>query len=148
MDPAADRDNTIALASHSEDGRLRRVDNCGETVRAPGTKIRDAEGGAFELLELQAALERTVDDVAALTGNLSERQAIDVVDHRHQQAILHGHDETDVRAVRGHDAGVSRAGIAGERRVQRREAEKRTGDSLQQEVVNRIASVPRSAGCR
>ncbi len=112
------RHHTIALSADGEYRGLRRIDDGREAVRPFRTEIRDAERGALDFLALQSALEAALHAILAAARNLREAEAFDIMNHRHQQAIVDRHHQTNMRAARRHDAGVGRVRVARERGVQ------------------------------
>src|SRR5581483_12474052 len=59
-----------------EDARLRRVDDRGEALDAEHPEVRDAEGGAREVVARERAALRALAEVARPRRDLEQRQSI------------------------------------------------------------------------
>ena len=108
--PPPERHHAVPLPTHGEDGRLRRTDDGGKPIRPTGPEVGQAEGGAFQLLAFQPAAQGALHGLTAAARELGHPDPIDVMKHRHQQAILDGDHQTDMGAVRRQERRVGRVG--------------------------------------
>src|SRR3954468_11526206 len=98
---------------HSEDARLRRVQDRRGHQRAVDAAIGDREGAALHLLDLERALARAPAHLADLLLDLRERFAITVADHRHDEAFLGPDRDADVIVILVDEIGAIDLGVDG-----------------------------------
>jgi hypothetical protein len=91
----------------------------------------------LDFLALQPPLEAALDAILSAARNLRQPQALHIMNHRHQQAIVDGHHQTNVRTGRRHDAGVGRVRIPQKRGVHGGKLDQRPGHGLQQVIRQR-----------
>src|ERR1700692_1237115 len=89
-DGSISRHDTIALTPDGEYRGLWWIDDRREAVRPVRAKIRNSERGALDFLTLQPAFEAALDAILATVRNLREAKALDIMNHRHQQAVVDG----------------------------------------------------------
>src|SRR4051812_24780821 len=104
---------TLLDLVHSEDARLRRVQDRRGHQRAVHSAIGDREGAALHLLDLEHTLARAPTHVGDLLLDLRERFAIAVADHRHDEALLGPDRDADMIVVLVDEVGAVDLGVDG-----------------------------------
>ncbi len=90
-------DGRVLDRADREDRDLRRVEHGDELLDAVHPEVRDREGPALEIGELELPVARARHDVGAVGGDLLDRLAIGVADHRDDEAARRRDGEADVR---------------------------------------------------
>src|SRR5262249_19474541 len=96
-----------------------------DTVRA---EIADRERPALDIGGTELARLRAGDDIAAVLGELRERQCVGTMDHRYDEAVVDGHGEADV------DLGMLHERAVLPRHVDARMLRNRRGDETHEEI--------------
>src|SRR5438552_12222826 len=96
---------------HRQDTRLRRRDDRVRQYGAEGPRIVDREGRALHVRDGERPGSRPLGQVVRDLGQPGDRQAVRLVDDRHDQAVLHRHRDTDVDVLVHHDSIVAPTGV-------------------------------------
>ena len=85
----------------TENGHLRGIDDGRKGSTTYGAKAGDGEDTALHLIRLQFLLPRFSSQLNALCGQLPQTLAINIFNHRYQQAVgrIHRHTDMDVLFV-------------------------------------------------
>ncbi len=88
---------------HAEDGRLRIIGDGGREHRAEDAAVRDREGAALELGELDPLVPRPRGEIGQRGLDLAEVHAVGVAEHRHEEAPVGRYGDADVVEIGGHE---------------------------------------------
>ena len=125
---AVDDGRPVLDRADGEDRDLRGVEDGDELLDPEHPEVRDREGPALEVGELELPVARTGHDVGAIQRDLLDGLAVGVADHRHDEAARRRDCETDVRGGEAVDPPLD------EVRVDRTMAHERRRDDSGQHV--------------
>ena len=124
-------DGLLDGRADGEDRGVGHVDDAEETGDAVHAEVGDREGRTRHLVRRELLRAGLADEGLRLDGDVLQRLGVRVADDRGDQAVFEGDAEGEVHRAVGADA---RAGPGG---VDRGDAAKGFGGSLQDEVVDR-----------
>ena len=100
-------------ATHSEDARIRRIDDGGELVDAKHAEVRNREGVAFPIARLEFLVFGLLGKLAHFDTDLAKRLHVRMAHHRHEQAVFNRHGHTDVDVLVEANAVLQPAAVHG-----------------------------------
>ena len=117
FDLPADRHGTVLDLVHTQDRRLRRVQDRGGHQRAIDAAVGDAEGAAGHFVDLQSAVAGTLAEIGDGALDLRETHLVGVAHHRHDQSICAADGDAHVDVVLVDDVVAVDLGVDGRERL-------------------------------
>src|SRR3954470_3227567 len=113
LDLAADDHRPLLDLVHAENAGLRRVQDRGRHQRAVDAAVRDGEGAALHLVDLELAIAGAAAEIGDALLDVGDRLVVAVAHHGHNEALVGADGDADVIVVLVDQIGAVDLGVDG-----------------------------------